>query len=108
MTRPWQPLMTSASGVEYFFRDNEDGTYSVWTRQENDPFLERNKAMANHNDGWSPSRELRREGSIPMGLIEHWKQTEGVNVLHPSGHDFLKKKLNDIDFQHLRTSPGKT
>jgi len=108
MTRPWQPLFTSASGMEYFFRDNEDGTYSIWTRQENDEFLSRNRAMANHNDGYSPSRELRREGSVPLGLIEHWKQTEGVNVLHPSGHEFLKKKLNDYDWSYLRTSPGKT
>ncbi len=108
MTRPWQPLMTSPSGVEYFFRDNEDGTFTVWSTQENDPILERNKAMANHNAGWSRDKTIRREASIPMGLIQHWRETEGVNVLHPSGHDFLKKKLNDSDFQLLRTSPGKT
>lgn len=107
MTRPWQPLWKTPHG-ETFFRDNEDGTYTVWSTQENDPFLERNKAMANHDDGFSPSRDFRREGSIPMGLIEHWKATEGVNVLKPEGHEFLTRKLNDIDFQHLRTSPGKT
>lgn len=107
MTQAWRPLWTTEHGAAYV-RDNEDGTYTVWSTQENDPFLDRNKAMANHNDGWSPSRELRREGSIPMGLINHWKETEGVNVLHPSGHDFLKRKLNDIDYQFLRTSPGKT
>lgn len=108
MTRPWQPLMRSESGIDYFFRDNEDGTYSVWSTQENDPFLDRNKAMANHNDGWSPSRDLRREGSVPLGLIEKWKQEEGVNVLKPEGHEFLKRKLNDVEYQYLRTSPGKT
>lgn len=108
MTRAWQPLWKTASG-ETFFRDNEDGTYTVWSTQDNDPFLERNKAMANNgDDGFSKSREIRREGSIPMGLIEHWKVTEGVNVLKPEGHDFLKRKLNDIDYQHLRTSTGKT
>lgn len=108
MTRAWQPLFRSDTGTDYFFRDNEDGTYTVWSTQENDPFLERNKVLANAGDGYSPSRDLRREGSIPMGLIEKWKQEEGVNVLHPSGHDFLRRKLNDIDYQHLRTSPGKT
>jgi hypothetical protein len=108
MTRAWQPLFASPSGVKYFFRDNEDGTYTVWSTQENDPLLERNKTLANANDGWSPSRDLRREGSIPMALIDKWKTEEGVNVLHPSGHEFLKRKLNDIDYQFLRTSPGKT
>lgn len=108
MTRPWQPLMTGVDGVQYFFRDNEDGTYTVWSTQENDQFLERNKILANEGDGYGATRELRREGSVPFGLIEKWKQEDGVNVLHPSGHEFLKRKLNDIDFQHLRTSPGKT
>jgi hypothetical protein len=108
MTRPWRPLWTTPGGTQVFLRDNEDGTYTVWSTQENDPFLERNKAMATHDDGFGPSRDIRREGSIPMGLIEHWKQTEGVNVLHPSGHEFLRRKLNDADYRHLRTSPGKT
>jgi hypothetical protein len=93
---------------ETFFRDNFDGTFTLWSTQDNDPFLARNKAMANHNDGYGPTREIRREGSIPLGLIEHWKQTEGVNVLKPEGHDFLRKKLNDYDWSYLRTSPGKT
>jgi hypothetical protein len=110
MTRAWQPLMTSAGGVEYFFRDNEDGTYTVWSTQENDPFLERNKVLQNAGDrGYtSASKEFRREGSVPLGLIQHWRETEGVNVLHPSGHDFLRKKLNDSDWRGLRTSEGKT
>lgn len=110
MTRPWQPLMTSAAGVEYFFRDNEDGTYEVWSTQENDAFLEANARLRSLDDrGYtSASKDFRREGSVPMGLIQHWRETEGVNVLHPSGHDFLKKKLNDSDWSALRTSEGKT
>lgn len=108
MTRPWQPLMTSPQGVDYFFRDNEDGTYTVLSTQENDPILERNRAMANHNDGWSPSRDLRREGSVPFSLIEKWKREDGVNVLHRDGQDYLKAKLNSYDWSYLRTSPGKT
>lgn len=108
MTRPWQPLWSFPDGRAAFFRDNEDGTYTVWSTQDNDPILERNRAMANHNDGWSPSRDLRREGSIPLALIEQWKREDGVNVLHRDGADYLKRKLNDYDFSYLRTSPGKT
>lgn len=108
MTRAWQPLWSTAGGTETFFRDNEDGTFTVFSTQENDPFLERNKTLANDGDGYSASRDFRREGSIPMHMIEKWKQEQGVNVLHPEGHDFLRKVLNDSDYQHLRTSPGKT
>lgn len=108
MTRPWRPLWTTPGGVQTFIRDNEDGSYTVWSTQENDPFLERNKLLANEGDGYGPTRELRREGSIPMAMIEKWKQEEGVNVLQPSGHDFLRRILNDSDYRFLRTSPGKT
>lgn len=108
MTRPFRPLWTTAGGTSVYVQDNEDGTYTLFSTQENDPFLERNKTLATHNDGWSASRDLRREGSVPMAMIEKWKAEEGVNVLHPSGHDFLKAKLNDYDFSYLRTSPGKT
>lgn len=104
----WLPLWTDPSGTQTFFKDNQDGTYTVWSTQENDPLLDQNVAMQNHNDGWSASRDLRREGSVPMALIEKWKREENVNVLHPSGHDFLKRKLNDGDYWKLRTSPGKT
>lgn len=108
MPGPWQPLMSGPTGIEYFFRTEDDGNFTVFSTQENDPFLERNRAMANEGDGYGASRDIRREGSIPMGLIEKWKQEEGVNVLQPSGHEFLKKKLNDYDFRYLRTSPGTT
>lgn len=109
MTRAWQPLWKTPHG-EAFFRDNEDGTYTVWSTQENDPILEHNAVLRGLDDrGYtSASKDFRREGSIPMGLIQHWRETEGVNVLHPSGHDFLKKRLNDIDYRYLRTSEGKT
>lgn len=103
----WLPLWTSPSGVQTFFKDNHDGTYTVWSTQDNDALLDRNKAMATHNDGYSPTRELRRAASIPTLLIQKWQQEEGVNVLRPEGEEFLKRKLNDADYQHLRTAPGR-
>lgn len=109
MSLSWQPLWTLPDGRKAFFRDNEDGSYTVWSTQENDPLLDRNRAMANHNDGWSPTRELRREASIPMGLINKWKQEEGWDPLRPDLYgDKLSRRLNDIDWMYLRTSPGKT
>jgi hypothetical protein len=108
MTKPWRPLLTTATGSQWFIQDNEDGTSTVFSTEDCDPYLEANRALANHNDGWSASRDIRREGSIPLSMIEQWKHEHGVNVLRPEGHEFLKKKLNDYDFSYLRTSPGKT
>lgn len=103
----WVPLMTGPTGTQYYFRANGDGTYDVWSTQEVDPILDRNKAMYTHNDGYSPSRELRRAASIPMNLIQKWRNEEGINVLHPDYADALKRKLNDIDYLYLRTAPGR-
>ncbi|MFP5449871.1 MAG: hypothetical protein ACLGHU_14125 [Alphaproteobacteria bacterium] len=103
----WQPLWTSPGGVRTFFKDNHDGTYTVMSEQDTDPILDQNKAMATHNDGWSESRDMRRAASIPMILVEKWKREQGVNVLRPEGEEFLKRVLNDADYQHLRTAPGR-
>lgn len=110
MSGPWLPLMTSAAGVEYFFRRNGEGDYEVFSTQENDPILEHNAQLRSQDDrGYtSASKDFRREGSVPLALVEKWKREDGVNVLHPDGHDYLKRKLNDYDFAYLRTSPGKT
>lgn len=106
----WLPLWTSAAGVQTYFKANGDGTYTVWSTQDNDPLLEHNAQLRGLDDrGYtSPSKDFRREGSVPLALIEKWKQEEGVNVLLPEGHDFLRKKLNDSDWANLRTSEGKT
>lgn len=100
----WRPLWKTEGGTEAFIKDNQDGTFTVWSTQECDPLLDQNKAMANHNDGWSPSRDLRRAGSIPLNLIEKWKHEEGFDALNPHHADKLKQKLNDSDWAHLRTA----
>lgn len=100
----WRPLWTNPNGSQAFFKEEADGTYTVWSTQENDPILEQNKAMANHNDGWSASRDIRRAGSIPLTLIEKWKNEEGFDALNPHHADKLKRKLNDGDWSHLRTA----
>jgi hypothetical protein len=100
----WVPLWESAGGTQTFIRDNMDGTFTVWSTQENDPILEQNKAMLNHNDGWSESRDIRRAASIPLNLIEKWKREEGWNALDHNYFDKLKAKLNDGDYAHLRTA----
>lgn len=101
------PLLIEPNGLIKIWRTNSDGTYTVITRQDNESeILERNKAMYNHNDGYTPSREMQRVGSIPMALIELWQTVEGWNPYAPENADRLARKLDDIDFRHLRTAPG--
>lgn len=101
------PLFTSAAGITHALRPDGDGTYSVVSSFDCEPILDQNKAMANHNDGYSPSREMRRVASIPLILIHKWLTEEGWNALDPACADKLKAKLNSSDFAYLRTAPGR-
>jgi len=43
--------------------------------------IEANKVLQNMNDGYSPSRELRRVASIPKVMLEVWCQEDGIPIL---------------------------
>jgi len=97
----------SDNGIRREWHDHEDGTYSVVERQDAAPILEINKAMATHNDGYTPSREMRRAASIPNLLIHKWLVEEGWNALDPACSKKLKQKLNSSEYLYLRTAPGR-
>lgn len=98
-------LFRSEQGLDHYMIEDEGGT-RFETVGHTDPVIERNKAMATHNDGYTPSREMRRVASIPYILINKWLVEEGWNALDPANHDRLVRKLNDPDWAFLRTAPG--
>jgi hypothetical protein len=97
----------SDGGVTREWHDHEDGTITVVERQDVSAILDRNKAMATHNDGYTPSREIRRAASIPNVLIHKWLVEEGWNAFDPACADKLKQKLNSSEYLYLRTAPGR-
>lgn len=99
-------LFRSSMGLDHYMLEDENGVRFEAVGQT-DPIIERNKAMATHNDGYSPSRELRRVASIPFILINKWLNEEGWNALDPANHDRLARKLNDPDYAFLRTAEGR-
>ncbi len=74
--------------------------------QDVEPVLERNKALLTHDDGYSPSRDMRRIASVPNIIIEQWLK-EGVNVFDPNCEAEVMRRLNSSDWAHLRTAGGK-
>jgi len=100
------PLLTSSAGVRHYLRTEGDGSIHVDSYSDVSAILERNKAMANHNDGYSPSREMRRAASIPLSIVFKWLNEEGWFALDPRNWDRLSKKLDDPDWRWLRTAPG--
>ncbi len=94
------------TGVRKDYRHDGEGGVIVRTSQDVAPLLDRNKAMANHNDGYSESRELRRVASIPAMVRLKWLE-EGWDCLDPNCADKLMRKLNDPDYAYLRTAEGR-
>jgi hypothetical protein len=102
-----QSLFTSAAGIEYTWEDQGDGNNLVHGTQDLTGILDRNRAMANHNDGYTPTRELRRVAHIPAIIRNKWLAEEGWDAYRPDLYgDKLMRKLNDPDWQYLRTAEG--
>lgn len=87
----------------------EDGDGSLIVHREADvePLLEANKALYTSGDGYSPSREWRRAASIPMAIIEKWRNELGVDVFNPDHIGAVRRLLNSSEYLYLRTAPGR-
>jgi hypothetical protein len=100
-------LLTSAAGVRYTWEDQADGTYLIHGTQDLTDVLDDNKAKANHNDGYSKSREMRRVAHIPFIIRNKWMAEEGWDCFDHENADLLMRKLNDPDWRYLRTADGR-
>jgi hypothetical protein len=102
-------LMTSSVGIDWTMIDEGGPGLKFHASADVAPILERNKAMATHNDGYSPTREMRRVASIPLIILQKWKE-EGWDPFNTSDPDVQKKlaaKLDDPEYMWLRTAPGR-
>ena len=103
-------IIDSEGGVTTTFHyDHSSDKTIIQTSQDVEPILEANKVAQTINDGYSPSRDLKRIASIPLVVVQKWMEEDGVNFLSLGKQDkakYLRKKLNDPDYAYLRTSPG--
>lgn len=98
-------LFRSSAGIDHWMIEDENGT-SFASSQSTDDIIDRNKAMATHNDGYTPSREIRRVASVPYIIGLKWLNEEGWWFMDPEHADKLARKLNDPDWRYLRTADG--
>ncbi len=95
-----------AGDVAHYSEADGEGGLIIHSSQDVSGILERNKALQTQNDGYSPSRELRRVAFIPNIIRLKWLNEEGWDCFDPACADRLMRKLNDPDWRHLRTAPG--
>lgn len=103
-------LLDASGGVVKQFHDAPgDDQWAIEHIQDVEPILDDNK-RARESDGYSPSRDLRRIASIPMVVIVQWMNESGINLMALPKREFaafVKRKLADPEWFHLRTAGGK-
>lgn len=93
---------------EFHYDEMEDKSH-VRQVQDVEPILEANKTAQTLNDGYSPSRDLKRIASIPLVIAQQWMKEDGINWMSLPKDEkakYLRKKLNDPEYRFLRTSGG--
>lgn len=95
------------TGIRKDYRHDGNGGVEVRMSSDVGALLDQNREMQAHNDGYSPTRELRRVARIPALLRLKWINEEGWDCLDANCQDKLARKLNDPDYAYLRTAPGR-
>ena len=99
-------LLFAEDGSRYFWRDEPDGGFAITMSTDVSGALDANKRASTAGDGYSKSRELRRAAHIPNAIIFKWRD-EGFDIFDPTNGAELMRRLDDPDYAHLRTAPGR-
>jgi len=90
--------------------DEANDVLVVRSVQDIEPFLQATKELRREADegnaGYTPSRELRRVASVLPILAHKWLQ-EGVDIFDDDDWDGVAARLDDPEFAHCRTAPGR-
>ncbi|WP_454762350.1 hypothetical protein [Caulobacter segnis] len=103
----WRLLSADPGGVRRYARPDGKGGLEIKIEQDTTAALDRNKAMATHNDGYNQARDMKRVAHIPDVVALKWLIEEGWWIHDPGAQDKLAQKLNDPDWAHLRTAEGR-
>lgn len=92
-----------------FHYDELTEQVTLQRRQDVEPIIEHNKRLQTMNDGYSPSRELKRVASIPFTVFEGWLAADGLDwgrywrMGRREQAAYRARKLSSSDWQYLRT-----
>ena len=94
-----------------FVGDDAEKQITIGEEQNIDSHIKHNKELYNSNDGYSPSRELKRVASIPILALQIWaKEYNGNNnwwaLPKDTQNKILKQKLNSGDYNYFKTAKG--
>ena len=99
------------AGIKTRYIQESDGKLTINNQQNLNPLMERNKKLYALNDGYTPSKDMRRIASVPPIILQIWtKEYNGNNNWWALPKDIQKKimrtKLNSNEFRYFKTSEG--
>lgn len=92
---------------EFHYDEMEDRSF-IKAVQDCEPIIEDNKRRQ-LDFIRRPGEWQRPIASIPVVIVEQWMREDGINWMSLPKHEktkYLRRKLNDPQWRHLRTSPG--
>ena len=90
------------------YDEGTDTTLIHFESPELGPHLDRNKALYNDPDQtWTEHKDMRLVASIPPAVQLKWLQTYGVRAWDKAHKGAVARLLNDPEWRHLRTAPGR-
>jgi hypothetical protein len=98
--------MSKFEPVDVHYYDDVNKTRTVETIHDVTAILENNKEQRlSGHDGYSPSRELRKVASIPLGAVNQLYQM-GIDVMKDEDWPKVAALLDSKDYEAWRTSNG--
>ena len=98
----------AATGMKHSLAvDSATSEMYVKTEQDVTKILDDNKRQQYDAKGTLGKADLVKVGTIPLGLIQHWKATEGIDVFNQDHWPRVVEKLNSNEFQALRVAQFK-
>jgi hypothetical protein len=87
--------------------DDVDDKITFAYRQDVSGLLAENRALQNHNDGYTQDRTMKRVARIPLVVCEKIRIEKGWDPMHPHNSEKLLQLLDEPEYAYLKTSEGK-
>ena len=85
---------------EEFEYDEDSDKIRIWRRQDVTNVIDINKKL--QNEDHDRKETMWHAASIPDIIVHKWLNEDGVNILRKENWPWLRRKLNDPDWQWLR------
>jgi hypothetical protein len=87
--------------------DEAEDVTTIETIHNVQPIFDNNREqLLSGHDGYSPDRTMRKVASIPEGIVAILFKM-GINIMDDNDWPKVAALLDDPDWAHLRTAPGK-